>query len=162
MTLSPFIWPKSPLDPPLGLCSETRNAFLFPKLCLPFLEGLCSFVLNRADRGACVYPSQIQSRIYESWAGFSCYLYHREIICWFHLVNKAAGWSLPFPSPAEIMWSQCWCDNAETNEQDFYWGGGLIQPSITFLVPQSEANERRYVCTLFLHLLLMHSVYYSK
>lgn len=102
-SLSPFIWSKSPLDPPLGLCSETRNTFLFPKLHFPFLEGLWSFLLIRADRGACVYADQIQSRIYESWAGFSCCLYHREIICWFHLVNKAAGWSLPFPNPAERL-----------------------------------------------------------
>ena len=103
MTLSPVIWPKSPLDSPLGLCSETRNAFLFPKFHLPFLEGLWSSLLNRADRGACIYALQIQSRIYESWPGFSCCLYYREIICWFYLVNKVAGWSLPFPSPAERL-----------------------------------------------------------
>lgn len=101
MPFSSLIWPRSPLDPPLGLCSETRNALLSLKLHLPFLKWFCRFLLNRQGSLCTCWPNSKQdlwilSRIFmlsiPPWN-----------FCWFHLVNKAAGWSLAFPDPAKRL-----------------------------------------------------------
>lgn len=105
MPISPLIWPWSPLDPPLGLCSNTRSSFLYPKLHLPFLEWFCSFLLNRQGSLCTRWPNSKQ----DLWILSRIFIL--SIPPWNYLLipfSEQGRLKPAIPKPSRgIMWSQC-------------------------------------------------------